>query len=201
MDFSSANRTCVRSNGHLAKIDSESEDQYIKQTFISSAPDFWIGLTDQVAEGVFRYAWVKISTLKSCIVCTCTGGWKVIPYWYQITRIQTGLVAVQLLQIRVLMIASSLQVKDGKFMTTFVTQASSLFYADKKVYNGCYFWKYSLYIYVISLQQLWWSIMCYISTRGFIASFSYHHCCHHCHCCDADCSNTSYYSLGIDVEV
>ena len=56
-----------------------------------------------------------------------------IPYWYQITRIQTGLVAVQLLQIRVLMIASSLQVMDGKFITTFVTQASSLFYADKKV--------------------------------------------------------------------
>lgn len=123
----------MRSNGHLAKIDSESEDQYIKQTFISSASDFWIGLTDQVAEGVFRYARVKISTLKSCIVCKCAGGWKVIPYWYQITRIQTGLVAVQLLRIRVLMIASSLQVMDGKFMTTFVTQAPSLFYADKKV--------------------------------------------------------------------
>lgn len=55
-DFSTANRTCVRNNGYLVKIDSEEENDYIRSTYLNSASEFWIGLTDQVTEGVFKYA-------------------------------------------------------------------------------------------------------------------------------------------------
>jgi hypothetical protein len=52
-DFSSANRSCVRHNGFLVRIDSEEENDYILNKY--GIQEFWIGLNDQRVEGVFRW--------------------------------------------------------------------------------------------------------------------------------------------------
>ena len=54
LDFANANRSCVRNNAALVRIDTETEDTYINSTYYKNN-DFWIGLTDQTVEGIFRY--------------------------------------------------------------------------------------------------------------------------------------------------
>lgn len=54
MDFSNANRSCVRNNAALVRINTVDEDTYINSTYYKSS-DFWIGLSDQRVEGIFRY--------------------------------------------------------------------------------------------------------------------------------------------------
>ena len=55
LDFSSANRSCVRDKAALVSIRSASEDSYINETYYNNINDFWIGLSDQASEGTFRY--------------------------------------------------------------------------------------------------------------------------------------------------
>ena len=54
--FSAANRTCVRDNAFLTRIDSREENDYINNTYFGTRQQaFWIGLSDQDKEGAFRY--------------------------------------------------------------------------------------------------------------------------------------------------
>lgn len=55
-DFSAANRSCVRDGASLVFIDSQAEDQYLRDKFFSdqSNTEFWIGLNDMETEGIFR---------------------------------------------------------------------------------------------------------------------------------------------------
>ena len=58
-NYYDANRTCFRANGLLARIDSQSENEYIYQMYFleGGQRSFWIGMDDQDQEGVFKYVY------------------------------------------------------------------------------------------------------------------------------------------------
>ncbi|KAL4231172.1 hypothetical protein ACF0H5_008754 [Mactra antiquata] len=55
-DFKGAEDFCKEKGGHLVSIHSVAEKDFIRQRVIElSAPKFWIGLTDEAVEGVWRW--------------------------------------------------------------------------------------------------------------------------------------------------
>ena len=70
-NYFDANRTCFRTNGLLARIDSQSENDYIYQLYFlrGGQRPFWIGMDDQDQEGVFKYVCIVIKgSIFTCFI-------------------------------------------------------------------------------------------------------------------------------------
>ncbi len=53
--WSVADTHCKRESAQLVKIESADENEFIRQNFLSSGVDYWIGLTDAQTEGVWKW--------------------------------------------------------------------------------------------------------------------------------------------------